>query len=122
MTVEELAERIDSRELTEWAAFERVEGPIGATRTDGQAGIIASTFANAHRKKGAKAFEVDDFVPKWEELGAKAFEEEVVDLDPEAQRMAMFKALGGRMPREEAPRKRLLDAKGEPIQREGEAD
>ena len=113
MTVAELADRIDSRELTEWAAFERVEGPIGQERADGHAGIVASIVANSNRKKGRRAFEPNDFIPDWEKLGIK--EEETISLDPTAQREAMFRALGGKGKMEDAPRAQLLDAKGNPI-------
>lgn len=39
-----------SAELTYWQAFYGIE-PFGTTRDNFHAGIIASTFANAHSKK-----------------------------------------------------------------------
>lgn len=54
---------MDSRELTEWMAFDRVE-PIGGRRSDYQAAIIASTVANANRHKG-RALKPDDFIPEY---------------------------------------------------------
>ena len=62
MTVRELLQRIDSRELTEWIAYDTVE-PIGAVRTDLSAGIISSTIANCHRGKNTQAFTPMDFMP-----------------------------------------------------------
>ena len=62
MTVRELLQRIDSRELTEWIAYDTVE-PIGAVRTDLAAGIISSTVANCHRGKNTQAFTPMDFMP-----------------------------------------------------------
>lgn len=66
MTVEELLSRISSWELTEWAAYEEVAGPLGPARGDVQAGIVAATVANAHRSKGKKALSPADFIPEWD--------------------------------------------------------
>lgn len=55
-----------SRELTEWAAFLQLE-PHGEDRADLRAGIVASTIANANRKKGTRAFKPSDFMPKFEQ-------------------------------------------------------
>lgn len=69
MTVDELLERVDSRELSEWMAFERLEGPIGPWRRDFHAGMVASVLANIHRdkKKKKKPFSPDDFIPDWDQ-------------------------------------------------------
>ena len=61
MTVRELLARIDSRELSEWMTY-YLEDPFGSERDDLQAGIIASTVANANTGKG-KAFQPQDFMP-----------------------------------------------------------
>lgn len=107
MTAAELGERITGLELLEWAAFERVEGPIGNLRGDVQAGVIASLLANVNRKKGAKQFKIDDFIPEWDTPEAE-------ELTPEQQRERVFAALGGKAaPKPEA--KRLLDAKGKEL-------
>ena len=58
--------RISSRELSEWAAYEKLTGPIGGARSDLQAGIIAATVANSQRGKGQKALRPDDFIPAWD--------------------------------------------------------
>ena len=61
MTVGEMLERISSAELSEWMMYYRME-PFGQERDNLHAGIIASVFANANRKKGKKAFEIKDFM------------------------------------------------------------
>lgn len=68
MTVRELLTRIDSRELTEWAAFFGLE-PWGTEVEDWRAGMVASTIANTNRdpKKQKKPFEPKDFMPKREQ-------------------------------------------------------
>lgn len=62
MPVRELLSRIGSDELTEWMAFYGLE-PFGDFRADFRSGILASTIANAHRTKDAKAFTPEDFMP-----------------------------------------------------------
>ena len=54
--------RIDSKELSEWAAFYSLE-PFGGFRSDLQAGIVASTVANCNRTRQSKAFTPQDFMP-----------------------------------------------------------
>lgn len=61
MTVGELLARTDSRELSEWMAYYRLE-PFGEFRADVRAGMVASTFANVHRKRGAQPFSPLDFL------------------------------------------------------------
>ncbi|WP_431888730.1 phage tail assembly protein T [Nocardiopsis alba] len=63
MPVRELLARTDSAELTEWAAYEKVTGPLGPERADIHAGIIAATIANANSKKKHKPA---DFIPRWD--------------------------------------------------------
>lgn len=65
MSPREVLEKHTSRELTEWAAFLQLE-PQGEDRADLRAGIIASTIANANRKKGAKKYKPADFMPKFD--------------------------------------------------------
>ena len=62
MTVRELLQRMDSRELSEWLAYDQIE-PIGAVRGDLNAGIISSTIANCNRGKNQKVFTPADFMP-----------------------------------------------------------
>jgi len=63
-TVRELLGVLDSRELTEWMAFDAVE-PIGGRRGDVQAAVVASTMANIWRGKDGKALGVQDFLPEY---------------------------------------------------------
>lgn len=62
MTVADLDSRLDSAELTEWMAFEKITGPLGRRRGDIQAATIAATIANANRGKGSRKFKVSDFL------------------------------------------------------------
>lgn len=62
MTVKELLSRIDSKELSEWAAFYSIE-PFGGFRSDMQSGIVASTIANCNRQKNSRSFSPLDFMP-----------------------------------------------------------
>lgn len=64
MTVSELLARISARELSEWIAYERIEGPLGGARGDYHAALVASTVANSNRGKG-KAHKLSDFLLKW---------------------------------------------------------
>ena len=64
-TVRELLARIDSRELSEWMCFYNLD-PFGEVRGDLQAGIVASTIANANSGKGSKTFQPADFMPLME--------------------------------------------------------
>ncbi len=62
MPVRELLGRIGSDELTEWMAFYQLE-PFGDMRADLRSGVIASTFANAHRAQHTPPFTPEDFMP-----------------------------------------------------------
>jgi len=64
--VRELLARVDSRELAEWRAYERLE-PFGEWRADYRAAIVASVMANAFRGKESRAFTPEDFMPKFGE-------------------------------------------------------
>lgn len=59
----ELAERIDSREFSEWLAFYALE-PWGEPPTDLRHGILASLIANVNRDetKQRKPFKPQDFM------------------------------------------------------------
>jgi hypothetical protein len=72
MTVRELLTRIDSRELTEWAAFFGLE-PWGTEVEDWRAGMVASIIANTNRdpKKQKKPFQPRDFMPRREPARAQ---------------------------------------------------
>lgn len=53
---------MSGRELTEWAAYERVAGPLGAERLDALAAL--SSFY-ALRAAGAKKVKLKDLMPRW---------------------------------------------------------
>ncbi len=59
-------DRIDSREVTEWQAYEIVAGPLGPARTDYLFGMLASVIANTSRPKKSRPYKAEQFVPKWD--------------------------------------------------------
>ena len=63
MTVRQLLDSLDSRELSEWLAFHTHIEPIGETRADLRTGIVASTLANVNRGKNRQAYKAVDFMP-----------------------------------------------------------
>ncbi len=63
MSVKQLLESMDSRELGEWIAYHTYVETIGDTRQDLRAGIIASTIANVNRGKNRPAFKPNEFMP-----------------------------------------------------------
>jgi Protein of unknown function (DUF4035) len=60
--VREMLASMCSDELTEWMAYYQLE-PFGDYRADYRSGVVASTFANAHRAKDANPFRPEDFMP-----------------------------------------------------------
>lgn len=64
MTVRELLERIDSRELTEWGAFFNLE-PWGTEIEDWRAGLISATIAEVNRdpQRRRNPYLPSDFMP-----------------------------------------------------------
>lgn len=57
---------MSSRQLSEWAAYERIAGPLGGARSDLSAAIVASTIANVHRAKGQPPVKPSRFIPDWD--------------------------------------------------------
>jgi hypothetical protein len=51
-----------SKEITEYQAYFELT-QFGDIQQDYRFGLLASMYANAHRKKGAKAFKPSDFFP-----------------------------------------------------------
>lgn len=86
MTVAELEHRMSARELAEWQAFDALE-PIGHIRTDYGFALLATLYANAHRRKGDAPAKVTDFMPFVAKPATKA-------ADPEAM-IAILKSLSG---------------------------
>lgn len=62
MTVRQLLANIDSEELTEWMAFDRLES-IGEVRADLRAGIIAAAVGNHGNRDLPKPYKAIDFMP-----------------------------------------------------------
>ncbi|MER7077915.1 Protein of unknown function [Saccharopolyspora kobensis] len=56
---------MDSQELSEWAAFEMIEGPIGQRRDDILTAMQISAVVNANRDR-KQPYPFSDFVPKWD--------------------------------------------------------
>ncbi|WP_299542016.1 hypothetical protein [uncultured Streptomyces sp.] len=67
----ELLARCSSEELTEWMAYEHVNGPIGGQRLDVLFAVLAATVSNTARGKGQRPKEPKDFLPKWDQGAAK---------------------------------------------------
>jgi len=60
----ELAEHLSGHDLAEWAAFERLHGPLLVhERIDVAAAMVCAVMANV--MGGGKRFEPRDFLPKW---------------------------------------------------------
>jgi hypothetical protein len=66
MTVGELLNRINSRELTEWMIFDKHE-PIGDARMDVLFALSDSILANVNRNPAVRKepFSISDFIPDW---------------------------------------------------------
>jgi len=65
MTVRELLSRVGSDEITEWAAYFRLD-PFGEERADLRAGIVASAIANT-MGGGKRTYQPSEFMPKFGE-------------------------------------------------------
>jgi hypothetical protein len=68
MPVTALLAAVPGAELTEWAAYERMTGPLGPARVDMAAGIVAATVANVNRGKGKRSYKPADFMPKFDRI------------------------------------------------------
>lgn len=89
MTVADLDSRLESYELTEWMAFERITGPLGRRRGDIQSAMVAAVVANANRTKTSRKFKITDFLIPYGERDRKSPEQML-----EAVK-SLNKALGG---------------------------
>lgn len=63
-TVQELLNRISSKELSEWVAYNTIE-PFGSRSEYIGSAIVASTIANKDRGKNTRPAEVEDFIPSF---------------------------------------------------------
>ena len=64
MSVSRCQAEVDSREFAEWVAFNSAD-PFSVNRTEKMLSIVAAVIANQGRKKGDKALQPEDFVPKY---------------------------------------------------------
>lgn len=60
----ELDESLDSKEWTEWLAFDRLS-PIGDDRQDLLAGIVAAAGVNVWQAKDGQSVSPEDLIPDW---------------------------------------------------------
>lgn len=67
MTVRELLSRIDSREISEWIAYENETGPLGSERLDHLVARLAATMVrvNVPKKEDQKKIKDSDFLIDW---------------------------------------------------------
>lgn len=63
-------EEIGAEQLMEWQAYYAVE-PWGEVPADRRNAAAMALLANIHRKAGARAFSVDDFMPQDAEQAKK---------------------------------------------------
>lgn len=90
MTVRQLLRSMDSAELTEWMAFDRIE-PFGDPRADLRAGIVASSVANFSMVQLPRSMSPADFMPF---LGTESGGPTLLP-DPEAQSRLLVQTLFG---------------------------
>ena len=64
MGVRECQERIDSREFSEWIAYDAID-PIGPDRPERNSAQVCAVIANSVRGKGDKAWHMKDFLPRY---------------------------------------------------------
>lgn len=66
MTLAELGRRMSSAELSKWIAFDSIEPIDSDKRSELSAGIVASTLANCHIRRGVQPLRPVDFMPDWD--------------------------------------------------------
>ena len=92
MTVRQLLQSMDSKEISEWAAYYSLE-PFGYFRSaDLPAAMIASTLANCNRTQHSKVFTPRDFMLVGEHAKEKAMEED--------EMQNILQAMTGQAPKE----------------------
>ena len=92
MTVRTMLASMDSKELSEWAAYYSIE-PFGYFRSaDLPAGIVASTIANCNRTRNSKTFTPKDFMLVGEHAQDKPMEED--------EMQNILQAMTGQAPKE----------------------
>ncbi len=96
-TPRELLACVDTPDIAEMMAFERLE-PFGALADEFRLGVIASTVANVHRQGDSEPFSARDFMPalrraiEGEEPASRG-----ADLDPEALSRLIDATIFGRV-------------------------
>ncbi|MGC5009745.1 phage tail assembly protein T [Streptosporangium sp. DT93] len=96
MTVGRLLGGIDSRELTEWIAYEQMTGPLGPARGDHQAAQITATLLNVNRGKRRRPRTISDVLMRWDD------QEPVTPQELYAKAQQLNAAMGGTL-REREP-------------------
>lgn len=89
MTVRQLLANLDSAELTEWRAFDRIE-PMGEYRADLRAGIVSATVANYGPRDLREPRKASDFMPFLE----RPEDQPILLADPDAQSELILGAFG----------------------------
>jgi hypothetical protein len=64
MTVAQLRREMDSKEFTEWIAYEQID-PGEPERSDLRAALMACTVANAHKGARGRLYKISDFLLKF---------------------------------------------------------
>ena len=62
MSVRRAQAEISAAEFAEWMAYDRLD-PIGESRGDWRAAMLATVFASAYRRKGSRPYKIEDFMP-----------------------------------------------------------
>jgi len=62
MTVEDLSIKMSSSEMSEWAAYYRIE-PFGDVRNDVHAAMICQSVISPHMEKGKKPPSIEELMP-----------------------------------------------------------
>lgn len=87
MTVAELLARISGEELAAWMAYEELRGPLGPSRGDWHAALVATTVANtAPRRKGRPRTKIGDMMLKWK--GSRATRQTAAESEAVARQLA----------------------------------
>lgn len=92
MSVRQAQKEITGNEFSEWIAYMELE-PFGEERGDLRSAIVAMTMANAWRKKGARLFKPEDFMPDFD--GSRRKAKRLTDSNWRSQRAGMKAMLMG---------------------------
>lgn len=96
MTVRELLSRIDSRELTEWQEYFKLE-PFGEERADLRTAQVCRVIAEMYRSKDQRPYTLDDFLLKF---GESLVSDDAEDTTPQPQLIESQKAMFQRIARD----------------------